>query len=229
MAMAHTESSTMKTAALIPAYREEKYIAKVIEETRRHLPDVLVVDDGSDDDTARLAREAGAEVLVNKVNQGKGASLGIGLDHLFANGYDAALCLDADGQHLPVEIPRFLAAAEDADLVVGNRMADITSMPFARLWTNRVTSWILSWLAGVTVPDTQCGYRLIRRGAWRGVTVHTRNYDFEGEMIVQIGRKGFRVTSVPVSTIYGDEVSAIHPMRDTIRFFQMVWRLYWNS
>lgn len=219
----------MKTAALIPAYREGRFIASVIAETRRYLSDILVIDDGSDDDTASLARDAGAEVLVNKVNLGKGASLGIGLDHLFANGYDAAVCLDADGQHLPAEIPRFLEAAEHADLVVGNRMADIRDMPFTRQWTNRVTSWILSRLAGVNVPDTQCGYRLVKREAWQGVTVHTRNYDFEGEMIVQIGRKGFRVTSVPVSTIYGEEVSAIHPARDTIRFIQMIWRLYWRK
>lgn len=216
----------MKTAALIPAFREEKHIADVIVETRKYLPDVLVVDDGSGDDTAKIAREAGAHVLTNATNLGKGASLGVGLDHLFANGFDAAVCLDADGQHLPTEIPRFLEAGENADLVVGNRMSDIEDMPFARLWTNRVTSWILSRLAGVTVHDTQCGYRLVRKEAWQGVVIKTRNYDFEGEMIVAMGRKGFRVTSVPVSTIYGDEVSAIHPVRDTIRFFQMVWRLY---
>lgn len=218
----------MKTAALVPAYREAKYIAKVIADTQQYIPDVLVVDDGSDDDTASIACQAGAEVIVNETNMGKGASLGIGLDHLFDHGYDAAICLDGDGQHLPAEIPRFLEAAENADLVVGNRMAKVEDMPFARLWTNRVTSGILSRLAGVRVPDTQCGYRLIRKEAWQGVTVKTRNYDFEGEMIVAVGRKGFRVTSVPVSTIYGDEVSAIHPVRDTVRFFQMVWRLYWN-
>ena len=216
----------MKTAALIPAYREERHIAEVVRETRRYLDDVLVVDDGSGDRTAELAGQAGARVVVNPRNLGKGASLVVGLDDLFAAGYDAAVCLDADGQHLPAEISRFLEAGESADLVVGNRMADVKNMPFARLWTNRVTSWIVSRLAGVRVPDSQCGYRLIRREAWRGVTVASRNYDFESEMIVAMGRKGFRVASVPVSTIYGDEVSSIHPVRDTIRFFKMVWRLW---
>lgn len=218
----------MKIAALIPAFREERHIAQVVRETKEYLPDVLVVDDGSGDATGDIAREAGAEVIVNDPNRGKGASLAIGLDHLFAGGYDAALCLDADGQHLPAEIPRFLEAAPNADLIIGNRMAEVEDMPFARLWTNRVTSWILSSLAGVHVPDTQCGYRLVRREAWQGVTVKTRNYDFEGEMIVAMGRKGFRVASVPVSTVYGDEVSTIHPVRDTVRFFQMVWRLFWS-
>ncbi len=219
----------MKTAALIPAFREEKHIAAVVMETKQYVPDVLVVDDGSGDATSQIARDAGAEVVVNQQNMGKGASLVVGLDHLFANGFDAAICLDADGQHLPAEIPRFIKAAEQADLVIGNRMANVETMPFARLWTNRVTSWILSRLAGVTVPDTQCGYRLVRREAWQGVTVHSRNYDFEGEMIVAMGRKGYRITSVPVSTVYGDEISSINPVRDTIRFFSMVWRLWRNQ
>lgn len=216
----------MKTAALIPAYREEKHVAEVVEATLRYLPDVLVMDDGSDDRTADRARAAGARVVVNPRNLGKGATLAAGLDLLFAEGFDAAMCLDADGQHLPGEIPRFLAAAENADLVIGNRMADVATMPFARLWTNRVTSGIISRLAGVRVPDTQCGFRLVRREVWRGITVRSRNYDFEAEMIVAAGRKGFRVASAPVSTIYGDEVSAINPFRDTIRFFQMTWRLW---
>lgn len=216
----------MKTAAMIPAYREEKHIATVVTETKQYVPHVLVVDDGSKDRTGELAAAAGAEVFTNDPNQGKGASMIVGLNHLFAEGFDAVVCLDADGQHVPSEIPRFLAAGEHADLVVGNRMADVEKMPFARLWTNRVTSWILSSLAGVTVPDTQCGYRLVRKEAWESVTIATRNYDFEGEMIVAMGRKGFRVVSVPVSTVYGDEVSSIHPFRDTIRFFKMVWRLW---
>lgn len=216
----------MKTAALIPAFRECRHIGDVVARTKQYIDFVLVVDDGSDDGTADAAREAGAEVLINSRNMGKGASLAAGLDWLFAREWDAAVCLDADGQHLPAEIPRFLEAAANADLIIGSRMADVKTMPFARLWTNRVTSWILSRLAGVYVPDTQCGYRLIRREAWQGITVHSRNYEFEGEMIVAAGRAHFRIASVPVSTIYGDEVSSIHPGRDTVRFFRMVARLW---
>jgi len=216
----------VKIAALIPAFKEEKHIADVVTRTRLHLDRVFVIDDGSGDRTSEIAREAGAEVVVNSTNMGKGASLVVGFDHLAKQGIDAALCLDADGQHAPEEIPRFLAVAENTDLVIGNRMADVKDMPFARLWTNRVTSFILSSLAGVTVPDTQCGYRLVRLSAWNQVQVESRNYDFEGEMIVAMGRKGCRVTSVPVSTIYGDEVSAINPVADTVRFFKMVWRLW---
>ena len=216
----------MKIAALIPAYREENHIAEVVENALRHLERVLVVDDGSGDGTACCAREAGAEVIVNPVNLGKGASLVVGLDHLFESGVDAVMCLDADGQHAPEEIPRFVAAVVGADLVIGNRMANIRDMPFVRLWTNRVLSWVVSGLAGVRVPDSQCGFRLVRREAWKGVTIASRNYDFESEMIVVMGRAGFRVASVPVSTIYGDEKSSINPIRDTVRFLRMAWRLW---
>lgn len=216
----------MKIAALVPAYREEKHIAEVVKGAKPHVAEVLVIDDGSGDRTAEIAAAVGARVRVNAKNLGKGASLVIGLDQLFSEGCDAVVCLDADGQHLPSEIPLFIELAGSADLVVGNRMANVKDMPFARLWTNRVTSWIISRLAGVRVPDVQCGFRLVGRGAWRGVAIVSRNYDFESEMIVAMGRKGFRIASAPVSTIYGDEVSSINPVRDTIRFFKMAWRLW---
>ncbi|MDR3211889.1 MAG: glycosyltransferase family 2 protein [Planctomycetota bacterium] len=216
----------MNIAALIPAYQEERHIAEVVERTRQYLPRVLVVDDGSRDATNALARQAGAEVLLNAMNLGKGASLFRGLTHLFATGAEAVVCLDADGQHAPEEIPRFLELAPTADLVVGNRMANSAGMPWVRLMTNRFTSRVISLLAGVAVPDTQCGFRLVSQTAWKAVTLTTRNYDFEGEMVVAMGRQGLRITAVPVSTIYNDEKSSISPVVDTIRFFRMAWRLW---
>lgn len=216
----------MRVAALIPAFREESHIADVVRRTLPYVEKVLVVDDGSGDKTGENARSAGVDVLTHVVNQGKGVSLSDGLNFLFDEGFDSVVCLDADGQHLPEEIPGFIKAAEEADLVIGNRMAVVKDMPTTRLWTNRFTSWVLGKLAGVRVPDTQCGFRLIRRECWQGIEIKTRNYDFEGEMIVAAGRAGFRITSVRVTTVYGDEVSTINPVRDTTRFFRMVWRLW---
>ncbi|MDR2390777.1 MAG: glycosyltransferase family 2 protein [Planctomycetota bacterium] len=216
----------MRTAALIPAYREEKHIADVVHGTRRHVGHVLVVDDGSNDGTAAAATDAGAEVFRNPVNLGKGASLTLGLNRLFAEGYAAVVCLDADGQHLPDEIPRFLDVAERVDLVIGNRMMATGKMPRIRKWTNQSTSRIVSRLAGTPVSDVQCGFRLIRSEAWRGVVLKGRNYDLEAEMVVAMGRKGFRIAQVPVTAVYGNEKSAIRPMLDTWRFFSMVWRLW---
>ena len=220
------EERPMRIAALIPAYREEEHIAAVVGATKRHVAQVLVVDDGSHDGTAAAAAAAGAKVLGNPANMGKGASLARGLRCLFAEGYAAVVCLDADGQHLPDEIPRFLEAANRADLVVGNRMEATGKMPLLRLWTNRLTSRIISRLAKTPVSDVQCGFRLIRSEAWRGVALKGRNYDLEAEMVVAMGRKGFRIAQVPVTAVYGNEKSAIRPALDTWRFFSMVWRLW---
>lgn len=216
----------MKVCALIPAYQEAAHIVPVIERTRAVLPDVLVYDDGSTDGTPDLARAAGAEVLVHEVNQGKGATLADGLDACTARGFDAVVTLDGDGQHAPEEIPRFLEAIENADIVIGNRMTERATMPFVRWHTNRTMSRIVSWLAKVRIDDSQVGFRCIRCAAWKSFTVQTRNFDFESEQLVKAGRAGLRIVSVPISTIYGDEVSKINLWVDTIRFAKMVWRLW---
>ncbi len=220
----------MKTCALIPGFNEEAHIEDVVKRSRPLVDAVLVVDDGSSDKTAAVAREAGAEILQHDVNQGKGLALRHGLDRAVAEGFDAAITLDADGQHIPEEIPLFLAAAAEADIVVGNRMGDVAKMPWLRLKTNQFTSWVVSRLAGVHVADSQVGFRLIRTTVWQEIAdrVLSCNYDFESEILVAAGRAGFRLAEVPVSTVYGDETSSIHPVRDTIRFFSMVWRLSWQ-
>src|SRR5215470_11967838 len=127
--------STSTTAAVIPAYNEEKHIGDVIRRTRQKLDDVLVVDDGSRDKTAERAREAGAEVIVHSQNRGKGETIKTGLRHWLDRQVDFVIILDADGQHRPEEIDRFLAAAVAADrpkLILGNRMNDLSSMPLVR-------------------------------------------------------------------------------------------------
>jgi len=216
----------MRLCAVIPAYNEEAHVAGVVERTRPQVERVLVVDDGSRDETAARAREAGAEVLVHETNRGKGASLRDGLDRAAEAGFEAAILLDADGQHLPEEIPRFAAAAAEADLVIGNRMAARAGMPFVRWHTNRVMSRIISSLAGAPIADSQVGFRLLRCAAWRLLQLESSNFDFESEMLVAASRAGLRIASVPVSTVYQDEVSKISPVRDTVRFVRLVWRLW---
>ncbi len=216
----------MRVVAVIPAFNEAARIAEVVARTRPLVDAVLVVDDGSADGTADVARGAGAEVLAHEANQGKGQSLRDGLDWADGQGYEAAVALDADGQHSPEEIPRFVEAVAAADLVVGNRMSARGDMPLVRWWTNRTMSRIVSWLAGVTIPDSQVGYRLLRLAAWKQLDVKTNNFDFESEMLVSAGRQGLRLAFVPVSTVYAGETSQIHIVRDTIRFLRMVWRLW---
>ncbi len=215
----------VKICAVIPTYNEADKIGGVVARALAQVPAVLVVDDGSRDETAGRARAAGAVVLARGYNLGKGASLAEGLDWAAANGYEAAVTLDGDGQHMPEEIGRLVAAGEAADLVVGNRMADCRDMPFVRWVTNRVMSRIISWLARAEIPDSQCGFRLIRTAGWKRLNVLSRNFDFESEILVAAGRGGLRVAHAPISTVYADEVSKINPVTDTIRFIRLVWRL----
>ena len=215
-------------AALIPCYFEAARIREVAERAHAQLDTVLVIDDGSTDGTESEARAAGVEIIKHAVNQGKGAAIKTGLRELSARaGIEYALILDGDGQHLPEEIPLFLAAAErtHAAMLVGTRMTDTRTMPFVRRMTNRFMSWQISRVCGQEVPDSQCGFRMIHRDLAPALAaIATVKFDYETEMLVVASRRGCKIGAVPVSTIYGDEKSKIHPVRDTIRFYQMMAR-----
>ena len=215
-------------AALIPCYFEAKRIRDVAARVKQQLDNVLVVDDGSTDGTEAEAKAAGVEVVRHSVNQGKGAAIKTGLRALAERpGIEYALVLDGDGQHAPEEIPRFLAAANEtkAPMLVGNRMSDTRKMPFVRKMTNRWMSSQISRACGQVVPDTQCGFRMIHRDLIPAMlAIETTKFDYETEMLVVASRGGARIAAVPISTIYGDEKSKIHPVRDTIRFMEMMAR-----
>jgi glycosyltransferase involved in cell wall biosynthesis len=215
-------------AALIPAYFEEARIADVARRARAQLDCVLVIDDGSSDATSAKARETGVEVIRHEVNRGKGAAIKTGFRELTARGFEYVLILDGDGQHLPEEILPFLEEANrsGAELIVGNRMSDTRTMPFVRKLTNHTMSALISGLIGQSVPDSQCGFRMFRRDlALALLDTASSNFDFETEMLAIAARRGCRIAAAPISTVYGDEVSKIHPVRDTIRFVQLMTRL----
>ena len=221
----------MRVAALIPAYCEERFIADVVTRTRAQLPEILVVDDGSPDRTAALAREAGAEVKVHERNQGKGMAIQTGLRTLADRGVDCVLILDADGQHLPEEIPRFLEAAAQRPgerMFIGNRMHHTEDMPWNRLYTNRFMSGQISLLCGQHIPDTQCGFRLLHRDLIPRLLTGDKagRFDYETEMLILTAWAGETIGAVPISTVYGEETSSIHPVRDAVRFGKLMGR-YW--
>ena len=217
----------MKLIAVIPAFNEAKQIAPVIQQTRKYVSEVVVIDDGSADETSAVARQAGAHVIVHPQNQGKGASILTGLDYFRDSGADAVMLLDADGQHDPVEIPQFVAKAASAGLVVGTRMMHTDNMPRARRWTNQFMSWLTGKLARQPVPDSQCGYRLLRREVLPALKFSTARFETETEMLIQAGRAGHRIESVPIRTIYlPGRRSHIRPIVDTVRFCKMVVK-YW--
>jgi glycosyltransferase involved in cell wall biosynthesis len=213
-------------AAVIPAYQEQKHIDDVVRRTRQHLDHVLVVDDGSRDATADRAREAGAEVIVHPQNRGKGEAIKTGLRHFFDRQFTWVFILDADGQHRPEEIELFIAAAlvDGASLLIGNRMRNTKSMPLLRRMVNRYMSDQISRVCAQNIPDTQCGFRMIHRHLIPEILGGTDRFDYETEMLIIASRKGFRIESVPITTVYSDEVSSIHPVRDTMRFFKLMRR-----
>ena len=213
-------------AAIIPAYLEEKHIADVARRTLHQLDHVLVVDDGSSDTTAEAARNAGAEVIVHEENRGKGESIKTGLRHWLDRGFAYVVILDGDGQHLPEEIQRFLDAAVSgsAELLIGTRMNDVRDMPVLRRLVNRYMSRKISRLCRQTIPDTQCGFRMVHRSVIPDLLGGADRFDYETEMLIIASRKSCRIESVPITTVYSDEVSSIHPVRDTLRFFKLMRR-----
>lgn len=215
-------------AALIPAHNEEHSIAEVVRRTKAIVGRVLVVDDGSSDGTAKAAAEAGADVLPLQPNRGKGAALIAGLRQLLESDVKEMVLLDADLQHVPEEISRFLesGAAGEYSLLLGERALDQEAMPVVRLLTNRLMSALISVLCGQRVPDSQCGFRWIRADAARVFVSDCRceRFDFETEMLFVASVHGLRIGAVPISTVYGEEQSKIRPFVDTARFVRLVAR-----
>ncbi len=212
-----------KVIALIPAWNEGPRLGPVVEATGRHLP-VLVVDDGSQDDTVTVAERAGATVVGHARNRGKGVALMTGFDWALERGYDAVLTLDADGQHDPDDIPKFLTAYQTGqwDLIVGRRRFD--QMPFPRGYTNPFGSWLLSLALTEHIPDNQSGFRLHDRRLLEAINLTTGGFELEVEVIIQAICRGMQIGWVEIHTIYGvDKTSYFHPLKDSARFLGMVW------
>jgi glycosyltransferase involved in cell wall biosynthesis len=215
-------NETGSIVALIPAYNAEKELGAVVAEALKHLP-VLVVDDGSRDDTAAVAERAGATVLRQSPNQGKGAALRSGLVWAIQHDLRATVTLDADGQHDPAEIPKFLDAyaRTGADLIIGAR--DFHAMPPVRRIANTLGGRAFSWGMRAPIRDNQSGFRLIsRRLAAALLESEEAGFEFEVEMIMTCIERGFTLDWVPIRTIYADEESHIRPVHHVVQFFRMV-------
>jgi glycosyltransferase involved in cell wall biosynthesis len=214
--------------AIIPALNAERTLAKVVEDAKRQLEHVLVIDDGSSDRTSDVAREAGAIVLRHDVNRGKGGALKTGFTYALEHNHEAVITLDADGQHLPGEIPKFVDAwsANHADLIIGGRAHLFQHMLPRRRNANRFSAWCISKAAGVPVADSQSGFRLYSAKLLRAIDLHTDGFDMESEVIVRAGRRGFRVVSISIELGFVDGVATSHykPLMDTLRIAWTVTR-----
>ena len=222
MPIAATHDDGRALLAVIPAYNEAARIAPVVRHLVAQGLPVLVIDDGSRDQTAQVAREAGADV-VRRTNGGKGTAIIAGCRRAIELGYRRVLLLDGDGQHDPAEAPRLIAAARrGADLVIGMRMLDLGRQPLHRRCFNRLSSLLVTMAAGQRIRDSQSGYRMCDPRLLLSLPLAGHKYDLETEMCILAARAGRRVVEVPIRVIYNDKVSGVHPVYDTLRFFRAV-------
>lgn len=221
----------MKICVIIPTYNEASAINNLIGEIRQLGQDleILVIDDGSTDFTAQIARERGATVLKNSTNEGKGVSLVKGFNYALSRGFDAVITMDGDGQHAPSDIAHFinLANHSNSSVLIGNRMSLPRNMPLLRLMTNKCMSWFISSIARQNIPDTQCGFRLIKKDALEKLNIKSRKYEIESEILIKASRLGFKIESLAIKSIYSGEKSQINPVVDTLRFFRFIFKEIW--
>ncbi len=221
-------SNGLGLLAVIPARNEAPTIAAVVSGVMSKLP-VLVIDDGSQDETADLAREAGTTVISHGTNRGKGAALLTGFAWALDNGYDAVVTLDADGQHAAEDLDDMVHAyrAGAGDLIIGERTFSV--MPFPRWLSQPIGAWLMTLALGVSVTDCQSGFRVLSRRLMERMRLTARGYEMEVEMIWEAVRLGYSIGWVPIQTIYlPGRRSGFHPLKDTLRFVRMTWHI-WRS
>lgn len=228
MATIAQHKEVKKVAVLMPAFCEEQTVGAAVSTALRYLPDVIVVDDASSDQTALCAENAGAFVIRREINGGKGAALLQGFRHVLAKGFDAVITLDADGFHDPDEIPRFLEAyyRTHIPVLIGNRMTETRKIPLVRRWTIRMMSYCLDRLLGVYVPDPPCGFRFYRCDVLPFLLDEVSSLPSEFETLLNIASRRIRVGSIRVTKQPRRHKSLVSPFRDVTRFIRVLLKYY---
>ena len=221
------------TLVVIPAYNAARTLGRVLEQIREASPHLttLVIDDGSTDKTAAVAEIGKAHVIRHEHNKGKGEALRTAYTEFLNRDFKAVITLDADGQHSPLEIPKLIEAwlNKRADIVIGTRKRQIGNMPLLRIVTNTVSSWLVSLSAGQYIPDSQSGYRLIARSVIDNVETESHGYGAESEILIKAAIAGYSIEAAPISTLYGDETSYIHPFKQPFLFLGLIFKsLFWR-
>jgi len=214
---------------VIPALNAERSVGAVIRGCLEQLPDVVVVDDGSTDGTSAIAAGEGAVVLRHPVRRGKGGAMKTGFAWALTHGFDGVIGVDADGQHLPSEIPRLLRCRTEsgADLVIGGRSHLFAQMLPRRRLANRFSTWAIAMLSGTTITDSQCGFRLYAARLLRAIPLRAEGFDMDSEVIVRAGRAGLKVAMTPIEMGFVDGIATSHfrAVRDTLRIALTVLRV----
>jgi glycosyltransferase involved in cell wall biosynthesis len=212
----HESREPFRPAALVPSYRCAGAVGVVVRGLLAHLPEVLVVDDGSGDGTPEEALAAGARVLERPENGGKGRAIRDGLADLLGRDVTHVAFVDADGQHDPDDLEALLTAARlGADFVVGSRLKDPATMPAKNFWANTIGDKVLSRMTGLPIEDGQSGYRVVASRLLRRLRLRASRYSIENEILIKAAPHVERFATVPVKTIYGPARSHYRPFRDT--------------
>jgi len=215
-----------KICAVIPAYNEEKKLSLLLKKIKERNIDVIVIDDGSTDNTAAIAENEGASLIRHSSNEGKGRALRDGFRIALEKGYDFVITVDADGQHDIDEIPLFIKKIQnsDAGIVIGNRLHHPKGMPLYRLFINRLFSKITSLVCRQDIPDVACGYRIIKKDVLQLIYLETNGFDVDFEIIIESSKIGFRIDYINIDCIYAGEKSYIRPIQYWNGFFRLIFK-----
>jgi len=207
---------------IIPVYNEENNIVDVIKKVREYTPNIIVVDDGSEDNTAKKAKEAGAVVLKHIINMGKGTAARTGCDYAHQLKIEQIVLIDGDGQHEPKEITHFMEQLKTADIVFGSRKFN-KNMPFILRLGNQSINMITRILYNINIKDTQGGYRAFNMRIYKKIRWQASDYSMESEMIANAGKNKLKYSQIPIQTIYCDKYKGTNAL-DGIRIvLKMLW------
>tara|TARA_B100000315_G_scaffold260583_1_gene323159 strand:- start:8697 stop:9359 length:663 start_codon:yes stop_codon:yes gene_type:complete len=214
----------MNLLVVIPAYNEAFTIGKVVRRTIKIANHVIVIDDGSNDETARIAKSAGAEVIVLKKNMGKAFAIKSGIKD--CTEFEVTVIMDGDLQHLPNEIPLLLDEIKrGADICIGSRLLKNNNiMPRMNRISNKIASRLISSLIGKKITDPQSGFRAIKSNKLQLLDLEADRYAIDHIMLLEAGRKKFKIKEIPTSCIYGEEKSNIRPILDPLFVIYQVCR-----
>jgi glycosyltransferase involved in cell wall biosynthesis len=213
-----------KVCAVIPFYNEENTLNEIITRTSKFVDKIILVNDGSTDASLeRTIHHSDVIVLDLKRNYGKGFALRAGFDKAVELGFDLIVTLDADLQHDPEFIPELIKASDNYDVVIGNRLQDLSGMPVQRRLSNKLTSYLLSVKTGQKILDSQCGFRVINRDVLMNIKITNNGFEAESEQIILAARNGYRIGFVKISTIYGNEKSKINPVNTILSFIKILF------
>ena len=217
-----------KVWAVIPAYNEERDISAIVKKTKKYVEGIVVVDDGSRDKTRHAAEQANAIVLSHAINLGKGAALKTGCDFAVKKGAKFIVALDADAQHNPGNIPRFIEKLKNNDIVFGYRKAS-SKMPLVLRFGNWFISIVVNVLYGIRLNDTQCGFRAFSKEAYKKIRWNAGDYSMESEMISRAGKQRLKYVQIPIETIYSDRYKGTTIIDGVKIVLNMVWWRAFNS